>query len=334
MNKLKVVGLGALNIDHIYKVARILGDGEAVIEGASSFPGGSAANTIYGLGKLGVDAGFIGAIGGDADGQILLDDFKKVGVDTGQIKVKPEASTGQVLALSDKRGRRSLYVLPGANSLLAIKDIDSSYINGAEMLHLSSLAGDKQFKLSLKLVEKMDSRVKLSFAPGSLYASRGLEALAPIIKRSHILFINQDEIKQLTGEESIIEGAAKCIKEGCQNVVVTLGSGKRLGTRLEIPTESGRRRASIIAYIKDSEKEYVISVKPRYKVPIADTTGAGDAFACGFLYGLVNNKDLYECGRLGNIVAQLCISKTGAREGLPTLKELARRYLELYQKAL
>jgi sugar/nucleoside kinase (ribokinase family) len=65
-----------------------------------------------------------------------------------------------------------------------------------------------------------------------------------------------------------------------------------------------------------------------------DTIGAGDAFACGFLYGVVNSKGLEECGRLGDIVAQFSISQTGARKGLPTLKQLASRYLELYQKKL
>lgn len=319
MNSIQVVGVGALNIDHIYKVARILGDGETVVEKAEVFPGGSAANTIYGLGKLGVDAGFIGAIGGDADGQILLDDFKKVGVDTSQIKTKNKAATGQVLALSDKGGRRSLYVLPGANSLLAIKDIDLNYINGAGIIHLSSLASDKQFKLSLNLVEKIDSRVKVSFAPGALYAIRGLEALAPILQRSHILFINQDEIRQLTGE-GVVKGAGKCFEYGCRIVAVTLGRGARI------------KNTNASIYIRDTENEYLI--RPEDTRVIADTTGAGDAFACGFLYGLVNNKGLEECGRLGDTVAKFCIGKTGAREGLPTRNQLARRYLELYQKEL
>ena len=319
MNKTQIVGVGALNIDHIYKVASILDDGEAVVESAESFPGGSAANTIYGLGMLGIGAGFAGIIGDDAEGRILLDDFKKVGVDTSRIKIKLKARTGSVLALSDGRGKRSLYVLPGANNSLSINALDLSYINGANILHLSSFADDRQFKLSLELVAKLDDSVRLSFAPGALYAVKGLKELAPILRRTYILFINQDEIKQLTGED-IIKGAAKCLEAGCRGVAVTLGKG----ARIKNTTASG--------YIRDTKNEYII--EPQDTGARTDTTGAGDAFAAGFLYGLVNNKGLGECGRLGDITARFCITKIGAREGLPTLKELSRRYRQLYNKKL
>ena len=315
---IQIVGVGALNIDHIYKVANILDDGEAVVEAAESFPGGSSANTIYGLAKLGISAGFSGAVGDDAEGTILLRDFEGVGVDTGRIKIKPKATTGSVICLSDGKGKRSLYVLPGANNLLNIKDIEPGYINGAKILHLSSFAGDKQFRMSLELVEKLDDSVRLSFAPGALYTAKGLQALAPLLRRTHLLFINQDEIKQLTGD-GVIRGAAKCLQTGCRGVVVTLGKG----ARIKNTTASG--------YIRDAKNEYIIEAG---EAEGKDTTGAGDAFAAGFLYGVVNNKDLEECGRLGDITARLSISKTGARQGLPALNELARRYRQLYDKEL
>ncbi len=203
---IEIVGLGALNIDHIYKVERILDDGEAVVEKAKSSPGGSAANTIYGLAKLGVSAGFCGVVGDDDEGKILLQDFQQVGVDIGQIRVKHGEKTGSVLCLSDKLGRRSLYVLPGANNLLTLDDLDLTYINQGRMLHLSSFADDRQFKISLELVDKLDSSVKLSFAPGALYAAKGLKALAPILSRTYLLFINQHEIRQLTREDIISRG--------------------------------------------------------------------------------------------------------------------------------
>ena len=316
--KMQVVGVGALNIDHIYKVASILDDGEAVVEAAEGFAGGSAANTIYGLGKLGVSAGFCGAVGDDAEGKILLQDFGKAGVDTSRIRLKPKARTGSVVCLSDGRDKRSLYVLPGANNLLNTDDLDLGYINGAGMLHLSSFADDKQFKLSLELVEKLDDSVRFSFAPGALYAVKGLQALASILRRTYILFINQEEIRQLTGED-IIGGAEKCLQAGCRGVAVTLGKG----ARIKNTTASG--------YIRDAKNEYIIEAGAGES---QETTGAGDAFAAGFLYGVVNNKDLEECGRLGDIAARFCIKKTGAREGLPTLNELTGRYRQLYKKEI
>ena len=319
--KIQIVGVGALNIDHIYKVERILDDGEAVVEEAKSFPGGSAANTIYGLAKLGVSAGFCGVVGDDDEGRILLQDFQAVGADTSRIQVKPKAKTGSVLCLSDRLGRRSLYVLPGANSLLAIDDLDLSYVNQAKMLHFSSFADDRQFKVLLELIDKLDSLVKLSFAPGVLYTNKGLQALAPILSRTYLLFINYNEIRQLTGED-VIAGAERCLEQGCQKVVVTLGKGSRL------------RKTTAVGYIRDVQNEYIIEPASRDIGAGMDTTGAGDTFAAGFLYGLLNNKGLEECGRLGDIVARFSITKMGARQGFPTLSELAQRYRELYNQQL
>ena len=88
MSKIEVIGLGALNMDNIYQVERILEDGETVVKESAAFPGGSAANTIYGMAKLGVSTGFIGVVGDDAEGKLLRQDFQEAGVDTSQIKVK------------------------------------------------------------------------------------------------------------------------------------------------------------------------------------------------------------------------------------------------------
>jgi ribokinase len=316
---IEVVGLGALNIDHIYKVERILDDGEAVIKESTISPGGSAANTIYGLAKLGVSTGFCGVAGDDDDGKILLKDFQQVGVDIGQVRVKSGVKTGSVLCLSDKLSRRSLYVLPGANSLLTLDDLDLTYINQARMLHLSSFADDRQFKVLLELMPGLDLSVKLSFAPGALYAVKGLKALAPILGRTYLLFINQNEIRQLTGKDVIV-GAESCLGQGCQKVVVTLGKGIRL------------RKTTAVGYIRDAENEYVIEPASREVAAEVDTTGAGDAFAAGFLYGLLKGKNLEECGLLGDTTARLSITKLGTRQGFPTLKELAQHYRELHNK--
>ncbi len=329
MNNIEVVGLGALNIDYLYQVERILEDGETVVSEAKSSPGGSAANTIYGLAKLGMKTGFIGVVGDDAEGKILLQDFQKVGVDTSQIRVKPGAKTGSVLCLSDRQGKRSLYVLPGANNLLTMDDLDLTYINQAKMLHLSSFADDRQFKISLELMGRLELSTKLSFGPGAIYAQKKLKALTPILNKTHILFVNHNEIQQLTGED-IATGAESYLKQGCDVIVVTLGKGMRLKSG----KETSRREIDAICYIRDAKNEYIVKANRQNAIPEVDTTGAGDAFATGFLYGLLNGKELVECGRLGDIVAQFAITRVGAREGLPTLKELSRRYHELYQQEL
>jgi len=326
---IEVIGLGALNIDHLCRVERILDDGEAVVGESILSPGGSAANTTYGLAKLGVSTGFAGAVGDDAEGKIMLEDFQKVGVDISQIRLKHGVKTGSVLCLSDRLGRRSLYVVPGANSLLTIDDLDLNYINQAKILHISSFADDRQFKILLELVERLDLSTKVSFAPGALYAIKGLKALTPILDRTCVLFINQDEIQQLTGKD-IISGAESCLKQGCRTVVVTLGKG----ARLELGKGIGHKTVTATGYIRDTENEYVIEPGNQDKVPATDTTGAGDAFASGFLYGLLKRKGLQECGFLGDIVARFSIAKLGTRQGFPTPNELAQRYRELYSQSL
>jgi len=312
-------------MDYLYQVERILDDGEAVVNEARSSPGGSAANTIHGLAKLGVSTGFAGVIGDDTEGKIMLQDFQKVGVDTSHIKVKPRAKTGSVLCLSDRLGRRSLYVVPGANNLLTTDDLDLTYINQARILHIASFAGDSQFKLSLELIDKLDSSIKLTFAPGALYAAKGLKALSPILGRTHVLFINQNEVRQLTGED-VKAGAESCLKQGCHIVAVTLGKGMRL--------EFGNRTVTATCYIRDAESEYTVESSSRNTASEVDATGAGDAFAAGFLYGLLKGKDPEECGRLGDITACFAITKLGTRQGFPTLSEQAQRYQELYHKEL
>ena len=326
---IEVVGLGALNMDYLYQVERILDDGEAVVNESTSSPGGSAANTVYGLARLGVNTGFTGVVGDDDEGKILVQAFQTIGVDVSQIKVKHGVKTGSVLCLSDKLGRRSLYVSPEANNLLTIDDLDLTYLNQARLLHLSSFADDRQFKILLELIDRLDLSTKISFAPGALYAVKGLKALIPILDRTYVLFINQDEIRQLTGKD-VIAGAETCLKQGCHIVAVTLGRGMRL----ELGGEIGRRTATAVGYIRDAGNEFAIEPSSQNIVSEVDTTGAGDAFATGFLYGLLKGKGLRECGLFGDIVARFTMSKLGTREGFPTFNELAHRYQQLYNKQL
>jgi ribokinase len=328
VSSVEVVGLGALNIDRIYRVERILDDGEALVTEAESFPGGSAANTIYGLARLGLATGFIGMVGDDADGETLIRDFDTVGVDTSRIRAATGAPTGSVLCLSDRQGKRSLYVTPGANSLLAMDDLDLDYLNQASLLHLSSFASDKQLGMSLDLMAFLSPQTKLSFAPGALYAVKGLKTLSPIISRTYVLFVNQDELRQLTGKD-VIAGAESCLARGCKVVAVTLGKG----AVLELSSGVSRSRVTAASYIRDAEAEYLVPANKQTGISQADTTGAGDAFSTGFLYGLLKGKGLDECGRLGSIVARFSLTQTGARRGLPTRQQLTRRYQELYSVA-
>ena len=305
---MQFIGIGALNLDRLYKVSKIAaGDEELPVEETNEEPGGSAANTIYALGKLKQRAGFIGTVGNDDEGRKLLGSLNSVGVDTSHIKIKANSRTGLVIGLVDSKGERALYIAPGANNLLSEKDIDNNFLMKAEIIHLSSFVEEKQFDAQKKLVEVLDRDVnKLSFAPGSLYVRRGLDALSSIIKRCHVLFLNEQEAKILTDKN--YESASKyLIDMGCKMVAITL---KEKGCFVTDGTSS----------------EHVEAIKTN----VIDTTGAGDAFCAGFLYGLSQEKKLEDCAFIGNHLASKCISEMGARKGLPDKEELDRGLADIF----
>ena len=88
------------------------------------------------------------------------------------------------------------------------------------------------------------------------------------------------------------------------------------------------------SYIRNADNEYVVEPSNKGTISALVTIGAGDAFAAGFLYGLLREKGLQACGHLGDIVARFSITKIGAREGLPTLPKLTQRYQKLYSTQL
>jgi ribokinase len=296
--KFDVIGFGALNVDKLYKVNMIAKEEEecAILDFKES-AGGSAANTVVGLVRLELKAGFIGKVAADREGKFLLDEFRREGVDVAGISVMKKGRSGTVMGFIDPQGDRALYIDPGVNDQIEFSDINLDYISGARFLHLSSFVGEKPFKAQKKLLDQL-SGLKISFDPGAIYARKGLDAMMSIIKKSYILFPNGIEMKQLTGKD-YREGARTLIDLGVSMVAVKLGKHG--------------------CYVTDGKESHLIEAN---KVEVVDTTGAGDAFCAGFLNGLINRKDMYECGKLGNFVASRCISKMGARTGLPWLSEL------------
>jgi ribokinase len=300
MKRFDVIGFGALNVDKLFRVNRIAGtDEESFILGCEEFCGGSAANTIVGLARLGCKVGFIGKVANDREGKMLIEDFQREGVDTNGIIRAKSGRSGVVMGFVDEKGERTLYVDTGVNDTIEFEEINMEYAFQTRFLHLTSFVGEKPFQTQKKLVETLPSAIKLSLDPGDLYARKGLTALEPIIKRTFVLMPNQHELKLLTGVADYKKGVKILLEKGVKIVAVKLG-GKG-------------------SYVSDGQESHCIDA---FKVQIVDTTGAGDAFCAGFLYGLLKGKSLYECGRLGNFVASKCIMAMGARTGLPHVKDL------------
>jgi ribokinase len=295
--KFDIVGFGALNVDKLCHVNRIAHGGEeSFILSINEAAGGSAANTIVGLARLEIKTGFVGKVANDHEGQLLLNDFRREGVNTDGIKVVKQGRSGNVTAFIDKTGERALYVHPSVNDTLTLKEIDLEYAERAEFLHLASM-DEKPFRAQSQLVEMLPN-VNISLDPGEIYARKGLAKLVPILKRCSVFMPSEKELRILTSKH-FREGAAILLEHGVSVVAVKLG-----------------RKGCYVTNGKESHLIEPFDAKP------VDKTGAGDAFCAGFLYGLVKRKDLYECGRLGNFVASRCIEKTGARAGLPKASDL------------
>jgi len=298
--KFDVIGFGALNVDKLYKVNRIAReDEESFVLDFQEAPGGSAANTIVGLRRLGLTTGYIGKVANDREGNLLLEDFRKEGVNTEGVIVANKGRSGVVNGYVDEKGERALYVDPGVNDTLNFKEISLEYARRTEFLHLTSFIGEKPFDAQKKLIKKLPS-IRVSFDPGEIYTRKGLAALKSMMKRSFVVLLNENEMKILT-RRGYKEGVKILMKEGANIVAVKLG-------------EKG-------CYVTDGKESHL--VKP-YPTKVVDTTGAGDAFCAGFLYGIIKGKDLYTCAKLGNFVASRCIAKIGARTGLPKLYELQK----------
>jgi ribokinase len=301
MKRFDVVGFGALNVDKLFKVNKIAAaEEESFIENCVEACGGSAANTAVGLARLGCKVGFIGKVGCDREGKMLLRDFRREGVDTSGVIRAKRGKSGSVMGFVDKDGARALCIDSGVNDTIKLREVDAGYVLQSEFLHLTSFVGEKSFRTQKKLVTALPETVKVSFDPGVLYARRGLAQLKSMIEKTHVLMPNIVELELLTGEKDYCKGADSLISEGAKIVAVKLGSNG--------------------CYVTDGRERHLIEA---FKIKVVDTTGAGDAFCAGFLYGLLNSKSLYECGKIGNFVASRCAMKLGARTGLPFAKDLA-----------
>lgn len=317
MTSLDAVGLGALNLDIIYQVEKILIDGETIVKERRQAGGGSAANTVYGLARLGLSCGMVGAIGDDSEGNDLIRELAIAGVDISGIAMKRGTPTGEALCLSDAQSNRSIYVSPGANSKLTRADIPLSLISSARLVHISSFVDPVQKQVTRAVVKALPAEVILSFSPGSIYAREGMNSIQELISRTNILFLNREELQTLTGSD-IPDGAKVLAEMGCGTVVVTLGGGD----------------SPVAAYVRDGDKAFMVAApRPRGFTPV-DSTGAGDAFAAGYIWGHLSGKEPGVCGSLGHTMAVFALSGVGARANLPDITKLTDMYASLYGAGL
>ena len=300
-----VICFGALNLDRLCRVDRIAReDEESTVIEVEEYPGGSAANTAVGLARLGLKVGYVGKVSRDREGEILVRSLKDEGVNTGGVVVSKTGRSGVVYGYVDRSGNRALYVDPGVNSQLDFGEIDIEYVSSTKFLHISSFVGERAFRAQLEVLKVLPEGVKVSLDPGNIYARKGLESLSEMLDRCYVVMPSEFEVKLITGKRDIKEGAEKILSLGPSIVAVKLGSRG--------------------CYVTNGDESHFIGA---FKVKVVDTTGAGDAFNAGFLYGVLKGRGILEAGRLGNFVASRCITSRGARAGLPSEEDVKRASL-------
>nr|MDO8115290.1 carbohydrate kinase family protein [Candidatus Sigynarchaeota archaeon] len=326
---LDIIGIGAANMDIIARVDTFPeSDDQVPITSLKYAPGGSVANTIVGITKLGLKTGFLGRVGHDHNGEELENAFKDVGVDTEGIIIDTSLPSGQVFIPVDKNGERMIFSFPGAPQSLKKEDIRAkmSFLRKALVIHLGSLRVTEPLTEAAQLSKKLDCIVSMN--PGSMNAARGYLGLKNILDNVDLLVVSRREFDKMFGFADIERNAKLCFdKTAVQLVVVTLGP----------------RGAKYFIRGQSSE------IEPIFPVPVVNTTGAGDGFAAGFMAKLFKPfkewlgsqqkkehtyKDLFqeflktksetpdffmECLRYGNATAAFVVQGESPRANLPTL---------------
>ncbi|VUT27542.1 MAG: putative sugar kinase [Candidatus Syntrophoarchaeum sp. GoM_oil] len=298
-----VIGLGALNYDRLYMVEQIAAPGEEIgIINVAESSGGSSANTIAGLSRLGLSCGFLGSVGDDPEGEKIIKDLLDDRVDTTRIKRVSSKRSGTVIGFVDQTGERTLYVDAGANDDLGLEDIDLEYLKSASLIHTSSFVDKDQLGMQIELAKRLKGDLEISFSPGMLCFKYSFDDLRELIGHATITFVSENELLTLTGLE--LDDACDLLANVSDGIIaVTLGKGG--------------------SYIAEGNVHIKVPAEPVSPDEVIDTTGAGDAYAAGFIYSYLKGNDLETCGRIGSKVASYAIRGIGARF-LPKEKDIIK----------
>lgn len=260
--------------------------------------GGSAANTIAALAGLGLKCGFVGKVRDDQLGKIFQHDLKGLGVEFTTPAAASGASTARCLIHVTPDAQRTMATYLGACVTLAPADIDQEQVKRADITYVEGYLWDapaaiEAIEQSLKTAKSAGKKTAFTLSD-TFCVSRHREAFLKLAGEVDILFANESEVLALF-ETSYIDEALIELSKKCNLAAVTLG-------------EKG-------AVVLTKSERHDVATDPVAK--LEDTTGAGDLFAAGFLYGVAQNWSLPECARLGNKTAGRIIQQLGARSLKP-----------------
>ncbi|MGI8792488.1 MAG: adenosine kinase [Acidimicrobiales bacterium] len=256
--------------------------------------GGSAANTAAGVASLGGSAAFVGKVGDDALGEVFTHDIRAAGVVFEPNVAEGGDGTARCLVLVTPDAQRTLNTHLGVASQLTVDDIDESLVGGAAITYLEGYLWDQPstkdaLRAAMAAAHGGAGRVAFTLSDPFCVDRHRAEFRDLIAGPIDILFANEAELCSLY-ETDDFEAAVAEVAASCDIAAVTRGEeGSVLASR-------GR----LVAVAAEATE-------------VVDTTGAGDLYAAGVLFGLCNDLDLETCGRLGAIAAAEVISHLGAR---------------------
>lgn len=275
---------------------------------AREISGGSAANTLAGLSALGAQCAFIGQVAADQLGEVFAHDIRAVGIDFGTPPRQDDPPTARCLIFVTPDAQRTMNTFLGASQFLPPATLDAEAVAAAKILYLEGYLWDPEepraaMRRAIEAAQAAGRKVAFTLSEVFVIDRHGDDFRALIDDGLiDILFANHLELAALTGETDLEAGLAAL-------------AGK-------VPT---------LVVTRSAEGAVAISGGERAEVPaepidqIVDTTGAGDLFAAGFLYGHANGEPLATCLRRGAIAAAEVISHYGARPEADLQKLMAER---------
>nr|WP_319400843.1 adenosine kinase [uncultured Carboxylicivirga sp.] len=266
--------------------------------------GGSAANTIHGLANLGVQTGFIGKIGKDELGQVFRNDMSSNNI-TPHLS-ESDAESGRAIALISPDSERTFATCLGAAIELSADDMLENLFEGYTYFHVEGyLVQNKPLiEKAYQIAKAKGLKTSIDLASFNV-VEENLDFLRNLIENYvDIIFANEEEAKAYTGKEG--EDALDDLAKGTEVAVLKLG-----------------KDGSIIKRFDEVVKVGIIPVNS------IDTTGAGDLYAAGFLYGLIQNLDLEKCGNIGSILSGHVIEVVGPKMTEDTWATIHQKVKEL-----
>lgn len=272
---------------------------EQTVPYMETFVGGGAALFALGEGKLGLSVVFQGAVGNDVYGGMIKRQLEMTGVDTALLEQRETDRTGISLSFTDERDRCFL-TYQGPNARLHMDNVLMEQVGRASHIHVTGYAGAERHEEYFRLLKriKTETDTTISFDVGWDASGEWTAKIYELLPYIDVLFMNETESVHYSRRESAKE-AAEDFAAHCRIVVIKLGS------KGAIAFENG-----------------VFSQAAAFRVQAVDTTGAGDSFNAGFIYGFLRGKTVEESLRCANGCGALSVTAFGGNTAFPTEEAL------------